>query len=64
VLLFSPEAVLVVPDRATDCTGVLAKGNRGTEGRLQLLSGHSRPTAAAQPAGELATRHQKEKSVR
>ena len=37
LLLFSPEAVLVVPDRATDCAGVLVKGNRDTEGRAQVL---------------------------
>ena len=39
VLPFSPEAVLVAPDRVTDCEGALVKGNRDTKGRPQVLCG-------------------------
>jgi hypothetical protein len=37
VLLFSTEAVLVVPDRVTGCEGVLVTGNRDTDGHPQVL---------------------------
>jgi hypothetical protein len=36
-LHFSSEAVLVLPDRVTDCEGVLVNGNRDMEGRPQVL---------------------------
>ena len=37
LLSFSPEAVLALPDRVTDCESALVKGNRDPEGRPQVL---------------------------
>jgi hypothetical protein len=37
LIFFSPEAVLAVPDRVTDCEGALVIGNQDDEGRPQVL---------------------------
>ena len=37
LLPFSPAAVLVLPDRVTDCEGALVRGSRDTAGRPQVL---------------------------
>lgn len=37
LLYFSPEAVLVLPDRVTDCAGAIVRGDRDPAGRSQVL---------------------------
>ena len=37
LLSFSPEAVLVLPDRVTDCDSALVRGDRDPAGRPQVL---------------------------
>lgn len=39
-LVFSPEAVLALPDRVTDCEGAWVKGNRDAGGHAQVLCGY------------------------
>ena len=51
-LVFSPQAVLALPDRVTDCQGAWVKGNRDASGHAQVLCGYlpgdiSRPALAA-----------------
>ena len=51
-VVFSPQAVLALPDRVTDCEGAWVKGNRDASGHGQVLCGYlpgdvSRPALAA-----------------
>ena len=39
-LAFSPQAVLALPDRVTDCEGAWVKGNRDSSGHGQVLCGY------------------------
>ena len=39
-LVFSPQAVLALPDRVTDCEGAWVKGNRDASGHCQVLCGY------------------------